>query len=72
MPLFPEPPPDIPIGAPSASTADRFIADRLLRRQGFSIHRRKKGLPVLWVRDGKVYVEKEALQMAMGMGEQGH
>lgn len=69
MPAFPEPPPDTPIGAPSVSHDARFIADRLLRRQGFAIHRRREGLPVLWTKDGKIYVEREAMEMAMGMGE---
>jgi len=58
----PEPPSDI--GAPSASREDRYREDRVLRQHGFSIHRRRAGLPVLWQRGGKFYTQEAALELA--------
>jgi len=55
-------------GHPSASTAARFPRDLLLRRHGFAIAARPRGKPAVWVRHGKAYTEREALD-AIGAAE---
>lgn len=57
---------DIPEGHGWAETSDRCPRDRLLRACGFTIHSRRRGLPALWQRQGKVWTELEAIEEAAG------
>lgn len=46
-----------------SETRNRYPKDNLLRRRGFTIHKRpEKGEP-LWTRDGKTYTQSEALEL---------
>ncbi len=45
-----------------AAQHSRYAVDDRLRRHGWAIHQRKKGLPVLWTKDGRVLTEAEALE----------
>lgn len=61
MPSIPEPEPDIPKGAPSASNADRFANDRFLRLKGWQIHARPRKGPALWRKGERVLAAGDAL-----------
>lgn len=61
---LPEPEPDVPIGAPSASKADRFPDDRFLRAMGWVIHARPRKGPALWKKGNDILPVKEAIKEA--------
>jgi hypothetical protein len=42
----------------------RHLRDQALRRKGFAIHARPAKGPVVWVKDGALYTEAEALEAA--------
>jgi hypothetical protein len=42
----------------------RHPQDRALRRKGFAIHARPRKGPAVWVKDGTLYTEAEALEAA--------
>jgi hypothetical protein len=47
----------------SADTSDRFAIDALLRKNGFKVHLRSKGLVMWRAETGEVYTEAEALAL---------
>lgn len=47
---------------PSQDNTGRFETDQVLRRHGFSIHKRLGDL-ILWKKDGEVYHENEVVEM---------
>lgn len=55
---------DIPEGHPAQEKRVFYPNDVLLRLQGFKIHGRPKGSEARWTKDGKLYLEKEALALA--------
>jgi hypothetical protein len=42
----------------------RHPQDRALRRHGFAIHARPAKGPAVWVKEGRLYTEAEALEAA--------
>jgi hypothetical protein len=42
------------------------LYDQFLRRHGFAIHDRPEGVEPRWIRDGRVYFESHALDLARG------
>jgi len=54
---------DLAKGAPSASRENRFPQDRYLRAFGFRIHSRRNGREAVWVRNGQLFLQSEALDL---------
>jgi hypothetical protein len=46
---------------PSRDRSDRFAVDALIRRNGYSVFRRREGKPTLWSKDGRVYSQGQVL-----------
>jgi RecJ-like exonuclease len=42
----------------------RHLRDQALRRKGFTIHARPAKGPAVWVKDGTLYTEAQALEAA--------
>jgi hypothetical protein len=45
-------------------TVARHPQDRALRRKGFAIHARPAKGPAVWVKDGVLYTQEQALEAA--------
>ncbi len=45
-----------------ADSTGRFATDQLLRKHGYKIRLRRKGYEPLWIKDGKVVSQREALE----------
>lgn len=54
---------DIPEGHPSQDMTGRFPADFWLRGFGFRIASRPPGGSAVWAKDGKEYLERDALTL---------
>lgn len=54
-------PPILPDESPSQDNTYRFPLDQLLRLHDFKIFARPKGRPTLWIFDGKLYTQRQAL-----------
>lgn len=44
--------------------SNRYPTDERLRRAGFNLHSRKRGQPVMWMKDGKIVSQEHALLIA--------
>ena len=42
---------------------NRFAVDSLIRKHGFEIFSRPKGIPALWIREGRIYPQTEVERM---------
>lgn len=59
---YPAPTENVPKGAPSASTSNRFPDDAKLRQFGWSIHARPNAGPPLWRKGNRIVPLAEALE----------
>ncbi len=50
-------------------TKTPLSVDYILRRSGFTIHRRKDGLPVLWKKDDSTYSQEEIIERYLSSEE---
>lgn len=60
---------DIPDDHPSQDRTARFPRDARLRAFGFCIAHRRDREPAVWAKDGKEYLEREALVMCQLEGD---
>lgn len=60
MAKFPAPE-ALPDAKPSQDHSRRYQDDQLLRLHGFQIHARPRGCEPLWMRDGELLLQSEAL-----------